>query len=192
MIKSFGHHTCELTNESVSDRTKLGPVKSSIYDENGKLKNKPPFAGDGYYFWEDNIDAAMWWGKVQYLNHGKNYRIFRMDLTLQYDGNSLIDLIGNRQHLKRILNQIQKARIRTDTTGWKFHNYIAYFKRMEIVQPGIFPYKMIRFNDSRLNSKIQEPLLLNEHKKMILLNPFYIICVFDFSDLDLKSFIFIK
>lgn len=189
MIDSFGHHTCRYTTESVPDRINAGPVLSSIYDRHGKLKNKPPFAGDGYYFWEDNIDAAEWWGEVHY---NKKYRIFRIDLKLRYDDKSLIDLIGSRQHLKLMLAQINKARMRINTEGWKFHHFIAYFRRMQSSQPGIFPYKMIRFNDSRLNFKIQQPLLLNDSEKRILLNPFYIICVFDFKDLDLNTFKFIK
>ena len=192
MIDTCGHHTCELTPESVADRIKVGPVLSSIYDEHGKLKSKPPFAGDGYYFWEDNIDAAEWWGEVRYLNERKKFRIFRIDLKLRYDDKSLIDLIGNRQHLKLMLSQINKARMRTNTDGWKLHHFIAYFKRMQSTTPGIFPYKMIRFNDSRLNFKMQQPLMLNDSKKRVLLNPFYIICVFDLNDLDLKTFKFIK
>lgn len=192
MIDTCGHHTCEQTHESVADRTKAEPVLSSIYDEHDKLKNNPPFAGDGYYFWEDNIDAAEWWGEVRYVDAVKRYRIFRIDLKLRYDDKSLIDLIGNRQHLKLMLAQINKARMKTETDGWKLHHFIAYFKRMQLSQPGIFPYKMIRFNDSRLNFKIQQPLMLNDSKKRILLNPFYIICVFDLNDLDLKTFKFIK
>jgi hypothetical protein len=194
MIKSLGHQTIEKTSESISERLKLGPVKSTGFDSLGNPKKKPPFAGDGYYFWEDNIDAAEWWGLVHYVNRGKQYRIFKLDIDLLYDG-TFIDLIGNRQHLKLIANLIKKTRMQIDCADWKFHQFIAYFRRLEVRQKGMFPFKMIRFNDSKLNPKIHEPLALNDQEKSqnnVLLNPFYIICVFDLADLKLETFTFMK
>ncbi|MEQ9415882.1 MAG: hypothetical protein RIF39_18745 [Cyclobacteriaceae bacterium] len=194
MINSSGHQTIEKSSESVSQRLKLGPVKSTSFDSSGQPKQKPPFASDGYYFWEDNIDAAEWWGLVHYVRRKKQYRIFKLDIDLLYDG-SFIDLIGNRQHLKLMAALIKKTRMRIDCTDWKFHQFITYFRRLEARQKGIFPFKMIRFNDSKLNPKIHEPLALIDHEKQqnnVLLNPFYIICVFELADLKLDTFTFIK
>jgi hypothetical protein len=194
MIKSLGHQTIEKTTEMVSERLKLGPVKSTGFDQQGRPKSKAPFAGDGYYFWEDNLDAAEWWGGVHYSTRSKHYRIFRVDIDLVYDG-SFIDLIGSRQHLKLIATLIKKTRMAIPCDDWKFHQFITYFRRLESHQKGIFPFKMIRFNDSKLNSKIHEPLALTSHEKSrsnVLLNPFYIICVFDLQDIKLETFTFIK
>jgi hypothetical protein len=194
MINSSGHQTIEKTSESISQRLKLGPVKSTGFDSLGRPKTKPPFAGDGYYFWEDNIDAAEWWGLVHYINRRKQYRIFKLDIDLLYDGN-FIDLIGNRQHLKLMASLIKKTRMHIDCADWKFHQFIAYFRRLEVRQKGIFPFRMIRFNDSKLNPKIHEPLALIDQEKpqnSVLLNPFYIICVFELTDLKLDTFTFIK
>lgn len=184
----------EKTGEAISDRMKLGPVKSTMFDATGKPKNKPPFAGDGYYFWEDNIDAAEWWGMVHYLNRGKSYRIFRIDIDLIYNG-LFFDLIGNRQHLKLIANMIKKTKMQIDCKDWKFHQFIAYFRRLESHHKGIFPFRIMRFNDAKLNPKIQEPLRLSHvenAENSVLLNPFYIICVFEQADLQLGTFTFIK
>lgn len=194
MIKSCGHHTIKKTSESITDRTKLGPVKSTTFDEQNRPKSKPPFAGDGYYFWEDNIEAAEWWGYVKYAKKGFPFRIFKIDIDLIYDG-TFIDLIGNRQHIKLIANLIRKTKMNIDCSEWKFHHFIAYFRKLELRQKGIFPFKMIRFNDAKLNPKIQEPLLLSAQEQAqnsVLLNPFYIICVFDEVDLNLSTFTFVK
>lgn len=192
MIKTFGHHTIEKTTESVATRLKIGPVKSTVLDENGMTKEKPPFAGDGYYFWEDNLPAADWWGSVHYVDKGKQYRIFRVNIELRYDDNSLLDLIGSRQHLKLLGQLIRKARMALDCEGWTLEKYISYFRLRESKLKGMFPYKMIRFNDYSLNPKIQDYIPLRDAKHISLMNPFYIICVFEARDLDLATFAFIK
>jgi hypothetical protein len=57
-ILSCGHHTIQKTIETIAHRTSAGPIKSLMKHPNGTPKKHPPFVGDGYYFWEDNIDAA--------------------------------------------------------------------------------------------------------------------------------------
>ena len=78
MIKSFGYQTIEKRLETVEYRLRRGPWKSLMVDGNGRPKRHPPFAGEGYYFWEDNMDAAEWWGDVHYIQKGKEYRIFKI------------------------------------------------------------------------------------------------------------------
>lgn len=192
MIKTFGHQTIEKTSESIGDRIKEGPIISIEDDGTGKPKKHPPFAGDGYYFWEDNIEAAEWWGFVRYEKKSKGYRIFRIDITLRYDDNSLFDIVGNRQHLNLLKRLIEKTKIAVDCTEWKLHNFIKYFRVLESKHPGMFPYKLMRFNDFAINPKIQSQIFLDNFNRFALLNPFYIICVFDKTVLPLNSFIFIK
>lgn len=192
MIKTLGHQTIEKTSESVSQRSQVGPVKSTIHNRKGQLKNNPPFAGDGYYFWEDNLDAAEWWGLVHYAKKGSQFRIFRIDMTLKYDDNSFFDLIGSRQHLRLLAQLIRKTKMAINCQGWTLQNFITYFRLLESRQKGLFPYKMIRFNDFSLNPKMQNPLSLSNYHHIALMNPFYIICVFEIQDLSLETFIFIK
>lgn len=192
MIKTFGHQTIEKTAESVGTRIKTGPVKSTVLDENGKVKEKPPFAGDGYYFWEDSIEAAEWWGGVHYVDKKKQYRIFKIDIELRYDNNSFFDLIGSRQHLKLLGQLIKKTRMSVPSDGWTLEKFISYFRLLEKRKKGFFPYKMIRFNDYSLNPKIQDYIPLSNSKSIALMNPFYIICVFEEADLSLKTYTFIK
>lgn len=192
MINTFGHQTIEKTSESIGDRIKAGPIKSEENNGNGSPKKYPPFAGDGYYFWEDNIEAADWWGFVKYQRKGKEYRVFRIDLTLRYDNQTFFDIVGNRQHLNLLKRLIDKTKKATDCNDWKLHNFIKYFRLLEQKNPGMFPYKMIRFNDFALNPKIQSQVFLGGFNRYALLNPFYIICVFDKEILPLETFIFIK
>ena len=191
MINSLGHQTIYKSAESVADRLRKGPV-ISLMEKHGRPKKMPPFAGEGYYFWEDNIDAAEWWGGVHYINKGKDYRIFRIDLTFNYEDNSFLDLIGSRQHLKLVEKLVEKTRKNVNCEGWKLHNFISYFRRVELHKKGTFPFKILRFNDYNLNPKFQNYIQLNEFQGNMLMNPFYIVCVFDLAVLNLKSFIFIK
>lgn len=194
MIETYGHQTIEKTHETVLERIEKGPIKSTILDKNGRPKEKRiPFAGDGYYFWEDNLSAADWWGNVQYLKKEKGYRVFRIDIRLKYDDGSFFDLVGNIQHmkiLKALIERIKKQQV--DSHNWKMHNYLTYFRLLEKEKNGIFPYKMLRFNDSKINEKIQEPLYMSGNNNRVLLNPFYIICVFNREDLLLPTFKHLK
>lgn len=195
MIKTIGHHTIEKTGEAVAERLSVGPVFSTVLDRAGNSKPKPPFAGDGYYFWEDNIEAADWWGLVHYRRRGKDYRVFKIDLELSYETGVFLDLIGNRQHIEFMAELIRKTKQNIPCTDWKFHQFIAYFRKTAERNPRLFPYKMMRFNDAKLNPKIQEPLTLTESEsssKFLLLNPFYIVCVFELSELNLATFAFVK
>jgi len=192
MIETCGHQTIEKTMETVSNRLKIGPVKSLMVDDDGNQKKRPPFAGEGYYFWEDNLSASEWWGDVHYIKNGLDYRIFRIDIDLKYEDKSFLDLIGNRQHLKLIGKLIERTKMKIDCSKWKLHNYISYFRLRDSQNIGMFPYKMIRFNDHDLNPMLQNPLQLNENQHVSLINPFYIICVFDSGHLKLETFTFIK
>jgi len=192
LIKTLGHQTIENTGEAIGCRLKLGPVKSTIVDRSGNKKRKPPFAGDGYYFWEDSIEAADWWGMVHYTNRQKKYRVFRINIELLYDDNIFFDLIGSRQHLKLLGQLIKKTRMAIPCEGWTLEKFITYFRLQETRTKGLFPYKMIRFNDYSLNPKLQDYIALSEEKHIALMNPFYIICVFEINDLKLETYSFIK
>lgn len=192
MINTVGHQTIENTGEAIGSRLKLGPVKSTIVDRKGNKKTKPPFAGDGYYFWDDSIEAAEWWGAVHYASRKKKYRVFRINVELRYDDNSFFDLIGSRQHLKLLGQLIKKTKMSIPCDGWTLEKFITYFRLQESKAKGLFPYKMIRFNDYSLNPKIHDYIALSDEKHKALMNPFYIICVFEVKDLKLHTYTFIK
>ena len=192
MIQTYGHQPIEKTTETIGYRISIGPIKSTVLDENGQPNEKPPFAGDGYYFWEDNIDAARWWGDKHYNAYGKDFRIFRIDLTLRYDDGTFFDLIGNRAHLRLLKKLIDKAKRYIDCSDWKLHQFISHFRYLNKKHNnGMFDYKMIRFNDPEASQKNQMPVLLNSSHS-ILINPFYIISVLEYENLPLHTYINIQ
>lgn len=190
-MNTIGHQTIEKTNEPVAEREKNGPIFSPLFDKHGNPKPKPPFAGAGYYFWDDNIEAAHWWGETRYNNR---YRIFKIDLTLNYDDNSFFDLVGSRKHLRLLQKMVEKARkkLQDQCKNWMLQDFITYFRKVEKEHKnGVFPFKMLRFNDSRVNKHRQMPIVLGksrETENYTLMNPFYIVCVFELEDLYLPSF----
>ncbi len=151
MLTTCGHQTIEKTTEGVNSRIKAGPVISTINDSFGQLKKKPPFAGDGYYFWEDNIEAGEWWGKVHYANKGKEFRIFGINFLLRYDDDSFLDLVGNRQHLRLIQKIIVKLKKSMKCDDWKLHQFIMFLRKKNHEGKIKFPYKIMRFNDQNLD-----------------------------------------
>lgn len=72
---------------------KNGPFFCSERDSHGKMKRgiQEPWLGEGYYFWDNRIDDARWWGEINYKTCG--YIICKT----QYDQHSplLYDMVGD-------------------------------------------------------------------------------------------------
>ncbi|PHQ31124.1 hypothetical protein [Leeuwenhoekiella nanhaiensis] len=49
--------------------------------------------GRGYYFWEDHIENAHWWGEKGYKG-----RYFVCAAAIDYDDQTCLDLVDNRDH----------------------------------------------------------------------------------------------
>ena len=100
VVVTKGHHTCgQFVNDAVA--IKRAPFKS-ICDQS---KRKDPFLGEGFYFWDDNIEAARWWGKSHY--YGK-YTILEYDFTLS--GDHFLDLVGCRRDIRILLTLREKLK----------------------------------------------------------------------------------
>lgn len=182
-----GHHTLKLTSESVSQRLVTGPV-FSIYKRDKKDKIQP-FVGEGYYFWDDNIEAARWWGDKHYKGR---YRVFTIEFRLNYDSGVFLDLVGNRAHLILIGSMINKLKMRLDCEGWKLNQFLDYFRKNDEQKPGVFPYRVVRFNDNSAKVYDMGFLALSQYHHRIALNPFYAVCVYNRADLDMSSFKFLE
>ncbi len=190
MLKTVGYHTIGNTGEQLTYRIKVGPVLSRIRkDKNGKEVH-PPMAGEGFYFWDNDLDTAHWWGKMRYGDK-KKYRIFQMDFTLKYDNSTFFDLVGSMEHLKllaKFVYEIQQDKS-INTDDWKMHNYIRFLRSMNNIKPGTFPFKIIRFNDASTNNTFRQiKLKLNDLKSFTYINPIFIICVLEWKALNLQSF----
>ncbi|MBK9639257.1 MAG: hypothetical protein IPO63_16205 [Bacteroidetes bacterium] len=194
MYKTIGHQTIQKTQETILERLKKGPIHSPYKNQYGQVLLKPPFAGSGYYFWEDNIKAAKWFGKVRYKEKGLEYRIFKVDINLTYDDNSLLDLIGNIQHLhlfKNMINETKKS-LKEKCEEWKLHQYLYYYRHLNKKINGVFPFKMVRFADDSKKYIKGDVLKLSENQNFMEINPFFIICIFEKRNIPIESYVHLE
>lgn len=97
--------------------------------------------GQGYYFWDTNMDWAIQWGKNSYEKSNKEYVIGRCRVNLDA---KCYDLFGNVAHLID-LKQIIKAIV---DTGYLSKDRITVPKLIEYLKSkGLFNYNSIRAGD---------------------------------------------
>lgn len=60
--------------------------------------------GKGYYFWENYIENAHWWGEMV---HSNNYII--CSATIKYDNANCLDLVDNREHIQDFRDAYEKC-----------------------------------------------------------------------------------
>lgn len=65
--------------------------------------NPTAWLGNGYYFWDDEIDAVKW-GNTSKTNTGR-YEIYRADI----DCEDILDTVFNEEHYRFWFKQIEKA-----------------------------------------------------------------------------------
>lgn len=188
IVRTIGHHTFRYDPPTWTE--KGAPVKSKNNPETQE-NNEPQykFLGDGYYFWDDNIEMAKRWGERQYK--GK-YKILECPLELK--GENFLDLVGSRKDLRdfvTILNRIVEK--------WKDYKSIGkslyLLQLMARYKPEVFPFTIIRSLDIKKNSlndnsgdSIQYTSQLN---KKMLLSPEIIICFYEKNDIPLHNARFI-
>jgi hypothetical protein len=123
----------------------------------GRLKNNLLLVR-GYYFWEDNMDAAEWWGHRRYLRYNESCRIFRIKINnLNYQDGVFLYLVGNVEHIKFLRNMINILSKRINTKDWKLHQYIYSFREI-----GKFPFRIIRFLDYSTQERKGQVVKLND------------------------------
>jgi len=93
--------------------------------------------GSGYYFWDDHIDLAHWWGENHcnddYIVCEANFRIEKKDFC---------DLVGSRQDQEYMIQLLDKLNANNLNLG----QFIELLKDLESrpQQKGIFNFKAIR------------------------------------------------
>ena len=178
VVVTKGHHTCgQFVNDAVA--IKRAPFKS-IRDQS---KRKDPFLGEGFYFWDDNIEAARWWGKSHY--YGK-YTILEYDFTLS--GDHFLDLVGCRRDIRILLTlreKLKKNGCRDDDLT--ISKCIALLKEIERKAPGVFPYTVVRAMDVSCRQDRLKFVDDENRRGYMLGNPRIIICYFDRNDIPLQT-----
>lgn len=197
-MRTIGHHTCE-NNGTDEFILNSAPFLSSWIElpnvEQNRSKQKRPFLGTGYYYWDDNLEYAKWWGEKHY---GNSYCIVESELELK--GEEFLDLVGNRGHMKlliELINNIQNsgAQIKADMSNGRVSlgKYIQLFKAFNNKKPGLFPFKVIRAVYHKIGNDIEKErfnyYFVDKGSKAIgytLLSPRIIICFTDYQSVALR------
>lgn len=161
---------------------------------NNEKKTKLPFIGKGYYFWDDDLSHAKWWGKQHYK--GK-YKILSCPMTLS--GDLFLDVTGSvadaEEFRKKIFfaeKYLRENRQCLENWGMKYSNDIGLSTAVWLLQQisksetHIFPYRIIRIPDIKSQNTIYKRFNKDINDKTIIKNV-NIICFFDKNDINLQS-----
>lgn len=170
-MKLTVHHTCSRDGD-LEHIKKEAPYYSTHDEQDNQFK----FLGAGYYFWDDNISVAHWWGSKRYQ---RKYLIFESEIEAK--GNWFLDLVGNRRSMKWMLEMIQ---LLEESYGKTF----TLSEAIELLKlKGEFNFRVIRAADIYFEAKdIQHFVPANDH--FTNLNPVYIVCTIDKTPDLLVSF----
>jgi|GEM_PF-249469 len=187
-MKFTVHHTCSKQGGEHEVLTEFPFL--SIYD----LENdKQPFLGEGYYFWDFNVEYAKVWGKNHYAN---DYFVCESEIEIDHDKDGFyLDLAGNRKDLVGFVELLWEFNL-IDEDGIKGIDlcWIIDYLRTQC-PPEVFPFKVIRAVDYKNNERVGIKVAFNQRQKSFtILNPRIIIAFADKTDIvhSKKSFICFK
>jgi hypothetical protein len=141
------------------------------------------YLGSGYYFWDDHIELAHWWGE----KHVKgDYVICEGELTV--DKSLFFDLVGCRQdmiYFKDIISRMPQLR------NLEIGKIIEILKEMS-KNPNkseLFPFKVIRAVVKSKTSYTEEVVDFAKNKPgKMTLTPQIFICLVEKNKLHLQAF----
>src|SRR6202030_2651457 len=98
-----------------------------------------------------------------------------------------LDLVGSRKDLRRFRELIEAAsNNNSKTKNWPIGKFIEYAKEIDNVNPGFFPYKIIRAIDN--HPKVNMPVSFVEGKPNYTnLDPRIVICILEKNTVILKT-----
>jgi hypothetical protein len=167
--ETVGQHACSKKGEKDSV-LKNAPFLSKVQEGTN------PFLGSGYYYWEENLDMAHYWGKTHYKG---NY--FIIENTLALEGDKFLDLVGNRKHMKFVKDLTTRLASK-GRPAWNIGTVLEFARRMNEARNNAikFPFKAVRAIDEWVDDKKREKYYFVEGKKnFTYLNPRLVICVYE-------------
>jgi len=169
LLKTIGHHTC-----------KQDGGKEHVFEEapfSSETGKRIPYLGSGYYFWDNNEKQAHWWGRKHY--QGKYYILVA---ELGFPHNIVLDLAGNRDHIKFIekLASITKDRLK-ESNHWGLARFIEYFKRgrhykLDYVEK-FFQYKVIKAREVRKPKEQSSIKFVDRTRDVLDFDPLLFYCL---------------
>lgn len=161
------HHTC-----SIEGGKELVLKNAPFLSEYRPLEDKKPFLGEGYYFWEYNLDYAKVWGRYHYSN---KYFIVESNVYIDHEReNYYLDLVGNRKHLVFFVRLLTKFNLlnKIGTKGIDLCFIIDYLRK---TIPEAFPFKVIRAVDYKNKDREGIKIQFNDKgNSFTILNPRFI------------------
>ena len=167
------------------------PLKEPIHSKWVKDK-RDSYCGSGYYFWENNIDQAKFWGEFKYSRKQIEYCIY--ETTMNFDGKTgkVLNLVGNRRHLEYIFKSFQEVSAFVEdgelanwSLGQSFEMLKRYFTEDEL------PFDAVRVVESKQNGLTKKMnFKANSDKSYVIFNPVIIVCYIKskIKDLTLVDF----
>lgn len=161
---TIGHHAC--SNEGGRAHIlKNAPFISSIPIVGQKGKSFP-FLGAGFYFWDNDLPQAKWWGQKQYP-----YNFVVLEAHLELTTTTCYDLVGNRNHMIDFQEKIKAFKAKFNK-NWKIGQLIELLKKEDI-----FNFESIRAQDYLPSRKQNKQYFVDGKSNFTDLEPSIIICV---------------
>ncbi|HTE12754.1 MAG TPA: hypothetical protein VK645_17365 [Chitinophagaceae bacterium] len=181
MKEYIGHHTCSMDN-GYNYVLHNAPFISSWSNDEDIPKRPNPYLGTGYYFWEFDVQQAKKWGNARYKNG-----YYGVEAVIQTSDSTFLDLVGDKQNMGHLLLLATRlANAGLINKDFKIGELLEYLKKADVVQPGIFPYKIIRAQDYR-NINRSSKLYFRALEGFTYLNPVHIFCIIQPDDVILSN-----
>lgn len=172
-----GHHTCKKDGGEAYVLANAPFISEFVPSQQRK-----PFLGTGYYFWDYNLPHAKRWGNTHYKN---NYYIVEAEINCE--DNLYLNLAGNRRHMEYFLHLLERFKRKgVDAEKWEIGAFIEFVKKVNVKQPEIFPFQVIRAEDY-FPSKTKFLYYFNHLENYINLSPRFIICILYINELVLQK-----
>lgn len=174
------HHTC--SKQGGKEKVLNEFPFLSEYNPN---KGQQPFLGEGYYFWDFNLDYAKVWGRNHYTN---DFYICEANIDIEETDGYFLDLAGNRKHLVGFIELLWEFNLihKEGTEGIDLCWIINYLRTK--CPPEVFPFKVIRAVDYKNDERAGIKVVFNDKQKSYtILNPRIIFSFREKEDIVYKN-----
>mgnify|MGYP002681284847 CR=1 FL=1 len=127
-----------------------------------------PWLGVGYYFWDNLLERAHWWGRTHYSN---NYMICKAYVDIESD--KCLDLAGNMEQLD-YFNKCYKA----IKKNYDAEVITVCFVINKLIRDGNFPFEAVRALSENCGGDESKMPFVEGHRSFLNLTPPMQICVF--------------
>ena len=132
-----------------------------------------PWLGRGYYFWDNLMTRAHWWGKKHY-----NGQYIICQASANIDDDKYLDLAGNMEQLKYFEQCCSALR-----ENYHQEHITVSLVIAKLIRSGIFPYQAIRVLSESCGGD-EKMLFVDYSKSFLNFSPPMQICIFEKSRIE--------